>query len=192
MHICNQAVTSCRQKESDSCRQRRSNRDISFHNVGRLLGCVEIFAVSNLDTALVLLGYWSPGKDSWNCTRITRYVVTAPTIWNRQRISSYKNAHPKIHSSHLTLIHPNVTSWFKYDRDYLCVNLATSVPVIFEPLCITPVLFLLLFVPLLTKLHATDIILSTILRALQLDNYPSCCTKLVGLLPSSLQTSWAS
>ena len=30
------------------------------------------------------------------------------------------------------------TKWFKYDRDYLCVNLATSVPVIFEPPCILP------------------------------------------------------
>jgi len=28
------------------------------------------------------------------------------------------------------------TRWFKYDRDCLCVNLATSVPVIFEPPCI--------------------------------------------------------
>ena len=28
------------------------------------------------------------------------------------------------------------TRWFKYDRDYLCVNLATSVPVIYEPTCI--------------------------------------------------------
>ena len=27
------------------------------------------------------------------------------------------------------------TRWFKYDRDCLCVNLATSVPVIFEPPC---------------------------------------------------------
>jgi len=29
------------------------------------------------------------------------------------------------------------TSWFKYDRDCLCVNLATSVPVIFEPPCMS-------------------------------------------------------
>jgi len=28
------------------------------------------------------------------------------------------------------------TRWFKYDRDCLCVNLVTSVPVIFEPPCI--------------------------------------------------------
>jgi len=28
------------------------------------------------------------------------------------------------------------TRCFKYDWDYLCVNLATSVPVIFEPPCI--------------------------------------------------------
>lgn len=122
MYIRHQAVTSCGQKESDSCTQRRSNRDISFQNVGRLLGCVETFAVSNLDTALVKLEYWGPGgKDSWNCTRITRYVVTAPTIWNRQRLSFRT---PKMDSSpQLTPSHPNV---------------------------ITPVLFLLLFVPSLT------------------------------------------
>ena len=29
-----------------------------------------------------------------------------------------------------------LTRWFKYDRDYLCVNLATSVLVKFEPPCI--------------------------------------------------------
>ena len=29
------------------------------------------------------------------------------------------------------------TRWFKYDRDCLCVNLATSVQVIFEPTCIS-------------------------------------------------------
>ena len=28
------------------------------------------------------------------------------------------------------------TSWFKYDRDYLCVNKSQFVPVIFEPPCI--------------------------------------------------------
>jgi len=31
------------------------------------------------------------------------------------------------------------TKWFKYDLDVLCVNLATSVPVIFEPPCISHV-----------------------------------------------------
>jgi len=30
------------------------------------------------------------------------------------------------------------TRWFKYDRDCLCVNLATSVLVIFEPPCTQP------------------------------------------------------
>jgi hypothetical protein len=29
-----------------------------------------------------------------------------------------------------------VTRWFKYDRDYLCVNKSQFVPVIFEPPCI--------------------------------------------------------
>jgi len=166
MHICNQAVTSCGQKTSDSCTQIRSNRDISFQNVGWMLGCVETFAGSNLETVLVKLGYWGPGKDSWNWTRITRYVVTAPTIWNRQRLSFRTKSHnPKMHSSsHLTPSHPNV---------------------------IIPALFLLLIVPPLTKLHTTDIFLRTIVETLQLDSYPSCFTKLVGLLPSSLQTSWA-
>jgi hypothetical protein len=28
------------------------------------------------------------------------------------------------------------TRWFKYDRDYLCVNKLQFVPVIFEPPCI--------------------------------------------------------
>jgi len=34
--------------------------------------------------------------------------------------------------------HTPSTRRFKYDRDCLCVNLATSVPVIFEPPCIIP------------------------------------------------------
>jgi hypothetical protein len=29
------------------------------------------------------------------------------------------------------------TKWFKYDRDYLCVNKSQFVPVIFEPPCIS-------------------------------------------------------
>ena len=46
----------------------------------------------------------------------------------------------------ILIVHPTIpetlnitgqsTRWFKYDRDCLCVNLATSVPVIFEPPCI--------------------------------------------------------
>ena len=28
------------------------------------------------------------------------------------------------------------TMWFKYDRDYLCVNKPVTVPVIFEPPCV--------------------------------------------------------
>jgi hypothetical protein len=32
------------------------------------------------------------------------------------------------------------TRWFKYDRDYLCVNKSQFVPVIFEPPCTLPVL----------------------------------------------------
>jgi hypothetical protein len=30
---------------------------------------------------------------------------------------------------------PICTRWFKYDRDYLCVNKSHFVPVIFEPPC---------------------------------------------------------
>ena len=30
------------------------------------------------------------------------------------------------------------TRWFKYDRDYLCVNKSQFVPVIFEPPCTLP------------------------------------------------------
>jgi hypothetical protein len=29
-----------------------------------------------------------------------------------------------------------ITRWFKYERDYLCVNKSQFVPVIFEPPCI--------------------------------------------------------
>jgi hypothetical protein len=29
----------------------------------------------------------------------------------------------------------DTTRWFKYDRDYLCVNTSQFVPVIFEPHC---------------------------------------------------------
>ena len=29
-----------------------------------------------------------------------------------------------------------ITRWFKYERDYLCVNKPVTVPVIFEPPCI--------------------------------------------------------
>ena len=34
------------------------------------------------------------------------------------------------------LIFAIYTRWFKYDRDYLCVNCKQSVPVIFEPPCV--------------------------------------------------------
>jgi hypothetical protein len=36
------------------------------------------------------------------------------------------------HASNNTVIY---TRWFKYDRDYLCVNKSQFVPVIFEPAC---------------------------------------------------------
>jgi hypothetical protein len=37
---------------------------------------------------------------------------------------------------------PVYTRWFKYDRDYLCVNKSQSVPVIFEPPCTSSVLYM--------------------------------------------------
>ena len=48
---------------------------------------------------------------------------------------------PKIHKSFLAIFQANgvicnTIRWFKHDRDCLCVNLATSVPAIFEPPCI--------------------------------------------------------
>ena len=33
------------------------------------------------------------------------------------------------------MAHSVYTRWFKYDRDYLCVNKSQFVPVIFEPPC---------------------------------------------------------
>ena len=40
---------------------------------------------------------------------------------------------PSITTTHIAVY----TRWFKYDRDYLCVNKPVTVPVIFEPPCIT-------------------------------------------------------
>jgi hypothetical protein len=36
----------------------------------------------------------------------------------------------------IALIFITITRWFKYDRDYLCVNKSQFVPVVFEPPCI--------------------------------------------------------
>ena len=58
------------------------------------------------------------------------------------------------------------TRWFKYDRDYLCVNLATSVPVMFEPTCI--------FIVISVAVKRTDFI-----KELEVHNdlifFPSLC-----------------
>ena len=78
------------------------------------------------------------------------------TIW-RMRTACWKPKAKNTHSEYviLFLLHGNNyytnalqcydtrTRWFKYDRDCLCVNLATSVPVIFEPPCTLPVLLFL-------------------------------------------------
>jgi hypothetical protein len=42
---------------------------------------------------------------------------------------------PQSHGSH-EVRRQIYTRWFKYDRDYLCVNKSQFVPVIFEPPCI--------------------------------------------------------
>ena len=49
------------------------------------------------------------------------------------------------------------TRWFKYDRDYLCVNKSQFVPVIFEPPCIT----ILLISLTLTRAYSTVTELNT-------------------------------
>ena len=38
--------------------------------------------------------------------------------------------------THCEVVVMSYTRWFKYDRDYLCVNKSQFVPVIFEPPCI--------------------------------------------------------
>ena len=56
-----------------------------------------------------------------------------------QKPHMHFSSHPYVpHATHLilgliTLI--TFTRWFKYDRDYLCVNKSQFVPVIFEPPC---------------------------------------------------------
>jgi len=42
---------------------------------------------------------------------------------------------PRTNEHNLTSVVTLNTRWFKYDRDYLCVNKPQSVPVIFEPPC---------------------------------------------------------
>jgi hypothetical protein len=41
-------------------------------------------------------------------------------------------------------LYEKTTRWFKYDRDWLCVNKSQFVPVIFETLCISIFIFFLL------------------------------------------------
>jgi hypothetical protein len=38
---------------------------------------------------------------------------------------------------YVAFVNKQNTRWFKYDRDYLCVNKSQFVPVIFEPPCIS-------------------------------------------------------
>jgi hypothetical protein len=42
--------------------------------------------------------------------------------------------------STVKLLHSGSTRWFKYDRDYLCVNKSQFVPVIFEPPCMSEII----------------------------------------------------
>ena len=47
----------------------------------------------------------------------------------------------------------HTTRWFKYDRDYLCVNKPVTVPVIFEPSCTFNHFFFMFMVPCITNLY---------------------------------------
>ena len=49
---------------------------------------------------------------------------------NRKQLENYLS---NVHKIFRSLVN---TRWFKYDRDYLCVNKSQFVPVIFEPPCI--------------------------------------------------------
>jgi hypothetical protein len=51
--------------------------------VGKMVGKATLpnGTVLPLVVAVVIVPFWSDfAKDNWNCMRITRYVVTAPTI----------------------------------------------------------------------------------------------------------------
>jgi hypothetical protein len=65
------------------------------------------------------------------------------------------------------------TRWFKYDRDYLCVNKLQFVPVIFEPPCTRiSAVFSSLFVNVCTELGLCFICFSCIYRHLFV--FPVC------------------
>jgi len=101
----------------------------------------------------VLLQSFSPNPHSkkastWLNWHPRRYKWTRPFRWKTEygfcacaitfNFHSNKNLEREIINV-LMVLHnaDNVrTRWFKYNRDYLCVNLATSVPIIFEPPCI--------------------------------------------------------
>ena len=63
---------------------------------------------------------------SMNCVK----MCTISGSWNSWIIFMVINVWP---------LYDN-TRWFKYDRDYLCVNKSQFVPVIFEPPCISVLL----------------------------------------------------
>ena len=60
-----------------------------------------------------------------------------------------------------------VTRWFKYDRDYLCVNKLQFVPVIFEPPC-TKTLYLLSETATIGGVVAVSLVNVTVLRTLKM------------------------
>ena len=65
----------------------------------------------------------------------TRRFITAFTSTLHLSLSREKFDPVRAPTSNLLKIYLN-TRWFKYDRDYLCVNKPVIVPVIFEPPCI--------------------------------------------------------
>jgi hypothetical protein len=70
-----------------------------------------------------------PEDEDCRCfqTLVHIYQTTQqPTQKDPNLVHSYENLKSNI----------GYTRWFKYDRDYLCVNKSQFVPVIFEPPCI--------------------------------------------------------
>lgn len=68
-----------------SIRGRWYNPVLTFQNIGWLLslfcGCEEKCTITGVKNFFVTL-WCSLWYESWNCIKITRYVVTAPTTWN--------------------------------------------------------------------------------------------------------------
>jgi hypothetical protein len=58
--------------------------------------------------------------------------IKMASFWTEKR----RNYNKQMHVNWIfVLFTQHSTRWFKYDRDYLCVNKSQFVPVIFEPPC---------------------------------------------------------